>query len=183
MNFDKCIDTLKTGGIILHKTDTVWGLACDAQNPKAIERLKTIKNRDSNKALIVLIADITQLNIYVQQVPDVAWDLVEFAEKPLTVVYQKMKNLPQGLSADGSIGIRLVKDQHCHALLRRFGKGLVSSSANIAGGNTPQLYSQIDKQIIDAVDYVLPFEGPETANEASTIVKLDLDGGIKFLRK
>ncbi len=181
---ENALSTLKNGGILLHKTDTVWGLACDATNEKALNRIKNIKGRPDDKAFIILISDISQLNIYVDKVPDIAWDLVEFAEKPLTVIYPKAKNLPQCLlPADGSIAIRLVKDEHCKQLIYKFGKAIASTSANYTGNPTPKKYDQIEQQILDAVDFVEKIVGIEQSVEPSTMVKLGLNGDFAFIRK
>lgn len=181
---DKSLFNIKNGGVILHKTDTIWGLGCDATNPNAINKIKTIKVRPDEKAFIILISDISQLSIYVDKVPDIAWDLVEFAENPLTVIYPKGKNLPaEAMAADGSIAIRLVKDDHCRQLIHKFGKAIASTSANISGEKSPQKFSEISPLIIESVDYVEPFSGPEISMKPSTIVKLGLGGEYTVIRK
>jgi L-threonylcarbamoyladenylate synthase len=120
----------------------------------------------------------------VENVPDLAWDLIEFAEKPLTVVYEKGKNLPENVKAtDGSIAIRLVKDEACQQLLYKFGRAIASTSANIAGEKTPQKYNEIDEKIIEKVDYTLMNIGPDEALPPSTIVKLGANGDFSFIRK
>lgn len=183
-NIQNTINALKKGEIILHKTDTVWGLACDATDDKAIEKIINLKNRPADKSFILLVSDITQLNVYVEKIPDIAWDLVEFAEKPLTVIYPKGKNLPISVMAsDGSIAIRVVKEKRCRDLIYKFGKAIISTSANISGEKTPITFSDIKQEIKDKVDYIEQLEGLESISEPSTIVQLGLNGDFKFIRK
>lgn len=183
-NIQNTINALKKGGVILHKTDTIWGLACDADNEKAIEKIIKIKKRPADKSFILLISDITQLNIYVEKIPDIAWDIVEFAEKPLTVIYPKGKNLPLSvLASDGSIAIRVVKDKTCRDLIYKFGKAIVSTSANISGEKTPINFNEIKQEIKDEVDFIEQLVGQESISEPSTIVQLGLNGDFKFIRK
>jgi L-threonylcarbamoyladenylate synthase len=130
--YSDAIASLKSGGVILYPSDTIWGLGCDARMDASIEKLITIKNRPENKGLILLISKIEQLNEYVEQVPEIAWDLVEFAEDPLTVIYPKGKNVsPYLLGPEGSIAIRLLKDEFCKGLVYRYQRGIVSTSANV----------------------------------------------------
>ena len=181
---NKAIKILKDGGVILHKTDTIWGLACDATNEQAIEKLRIIKGRPDDKGFIILISDISQLSIYVEKVPDIAWDLVEFAEKPLTVIYAKGKNLPNNAMAnDGSLAIRLVKSEPCKQLIYIFGKPIISTSANISGNSTPQKFDQIDQRIKEKADFIEVFNGIESSSQASIIVKLGINGDFSFIRK
>lgn len=175
---------IKNGKIILHKTDTIWGLACDASNENAVNKLKEIKDRPDDKAFILLISDISQLSIYVEKVPDIAWDLVEFAENPLTVIYPKGKNVPKTtLANDGSIAIRLVKNGPCKELIYRFGKAIVSTSANISGEKSPRNFNEISEKIKQSVDYIELSKLPETEMKPSTIVKLGINGDFSFIRK
>ena len=182
---DKTVDALKQGKVILYPTDTIWGLGCDPTNKSAVLKLLEVKKRSKEKGIITLISDINQLIQYVDKIPDVAWDIVEFAEKPLTVVYQKGKSVDDLiLNADGSIAVRLVKDEFCQKLIRKFGKGLASTSANISSDKSPDNYSDISKEIIDGVDFVVDlYQERKEKQQASTIIKLDNDGTIKFLRK
>jgi L-threonylcarbamoyladenylate synthase len=181
---ENAIRILKEGGVILHQTDTIWGLACDASNEAAIQKLRNLKGRPDEKGFIILISDIGQLSQYVDKVPDIAWDLVEFAEKPLTVVYPKGKNLPSiAMADDGSVAVRLVKDDHCKMLIYKFKKALVSTSANISGSPSPLSFDQIDSKIKDSVDYILESTNIGSKAQVSTIVKLGLNGDFSFIRK
>jgi L-threonylcarbamoyladenylate synthase len=179
---ENALETLKSGGVILHLTDTIWGLACDPTNDLAIEKIQKIKHRAANKSFILLISEIGQLYNYVEKVPEIAWDIVEFAEEPLTIIYPKGKNVSEKvLAADGSIAIRLVKDKECLSLLAKFKKGLVSTSANISGAASPFSYDEIDSQVLNAVDYVVPSKA-ESKKKASKIIKLGIDGTFQIIR-
>jgi L-threonylcarbamoyladenylate synthase len=184
IDISESLVNIKNGKIILHKTDTIWGLACNVSDENAVKKLKEIKNRPDDKAFILLISDISQLSIYVEKVPDIAWDLVEFAENPLTVIYPKGKNVPKiALADDGSIAIRLVKNGPCKELIYKFGKAIVSTSANISGEKSPKNFKEIDEKIIQAVDYIEVSNLPETEMKPSTIVKLGINGDFSFIRK
>ena len=181
----KCIEVLKSGGTILYPTDTVWGIGCDATNDEAVKKIFAIKKREESKSLIILIDAPEKLNKYIREVPALAWDLIEYSEKPLTLVYSDAKNFAKNIiSDDGSIAIRIVKNDFCIALLRKFGKPLVSTSANISGENTPLSFNHITENILSQVDYVvnLPYEKHRTGTP-STIIKIETNGVIKFLRK
>lgn len=180
----KAADALRSGKVILYPTDTIWGLGCDASNSAAVKRIFEIKRRNDSKALITLISDINRLQDYVVKVPDIAWDIVEFAEKPLTVIYPKGKNVAQELLAeDGSIAIRVTKDKFCTDVMRLLRKPIVSTSANISGQDSPKSFSEINQEIINAADVVVDFRRDEKNDKASTIIKLELNGEIKFIRK
>src|SRR5690606_17007471 len=127
----EALDVLRAGGLILYPTDTIWGIGCDATQPAAVERVYQLKGRDQHKSLIVLLDTDSKLPAYVQEVPDVAYQLIEYTERPLTIVYSGAKNLADNLiAADGSIGIRIVQHPFCSPLLQRFRKPIVSTSAN-----------------------------------------------------
>jgi L-threonylcarbamoyladenylate synthase len=182
--YHEAIQTLKSGGVLLYPSDTIWGLGCDVRNEQAIEKILELKNRPASKGLIVLISKMEQLSEYVEQVPDLAWDLVEFAEDPLTIIYPKGKNVsPSLLGPDGSIAIRLVKDEFCKGLIYRYQRGIVSTSANLSGEPSPLNLAEIAPSIIAGVAHVLKNpvgEGP--AKKASKIVQLGLHGDYKLIR-
>ncbi len=182
---ERAVELLKQGKTFLYPTDTVWGLGCDATNAEAVKRIYDIKKREDNKALIVLIASIDQLWDYVAQIPEIAWDIVEFSEKPVTIIYPKGKNLaPNLMGEDGSIGIRLVKDEFCKKVIQKLRKPLVSTSANISGEASPAIYEEISEPIKNAVDYIVDWRRDDTVKKhPSTVMKLEMDGQIKFLRK
>jgi L-threonylcarbamoyladenylate synthase len=182
--YHEAIQTLKSGGVLLYPSDTIWGLGCDVRNEQAIEKILELKNRPASKGLIVLISKIEQLSEYVEQVPDLAWDLVEFAEDPLTVIYPKGKNVsPLLLGPDGSIAIRLVKDEFCKGLIYRYQRAIVSTSANLSGEASPLNFAGIAPSIMEGVDLIVKNpagEGP--AKKASKIVQLGLHGDYKLIR-
>jgi L-threonylcarbamoyladenylate synthase len=183
--YHEALQHLRHGDTILYPSDTIWGLGCDARNEKAIEKIFQLKQRPDNKALIVLISKIEQLSEYVLEVPEIAWNLVEFAEKPLTVIYPKGKNLPANLMGeDGSIAIRLVKDEFCKGLVHKFERAIVSTSANISGQSSPTKFENISSEIIDNVGFILKNPKGENKNtQPSQIIKLGLDFGFEFIRK
>ena len=179
------LDVLKRGGVILYPTDTVWGLGCDATNESAVKKIFEIKQRPESKSLIVLVADENQLNRYVNEVPVVVWDLIETADNPFTIVYPDVRGLASNVYAeDKSIGIRIVKDEFCQGLIHRFGKPIVSTSANISGEPTPRYFDEISEQIISKVDYVVNWRQHETASsQPSSIIKFFADGTFQIIRK
>ena len=182
--YHEAIQTLKSGGVLLYPSDTIWGLGCDVRNDQAIDKILELKNRPASKGLIVLISKIEQLSEYVEQVPDLAWDLVEFAEDPLTIIYPKGKNVSHSLlGPDGSIAIRLVKDEFCKGLIYRYQRAIVSTSANLSGEPSPLNFAGIAPSIVDGVDYVLKNSAGEgAAKKASKIVQLGLHGDYKLIR-
>jgi len=182
---NNALAVLKNGGVILYPTDTVWGLGCDATNEEAVAKIITIKGRASDKSFIVLLNTANQLQSYVTEIPDVAYELIDYAENPLTIVFSGAKNLAKNvISTDGSIAIRIVKHTFCEELIQRFRKPITSTSANISGQPTPQFFDEISQELIDAVDYVVDFEQElREAKKPSTIIKLGPSGQFSFIRK
>ena len=149
------INILKSGGVILYPTDTIWGIGCDATNVKAINKIFEIKKREKTKSVIILVENEKRLQDLVD-VPEMAWEIIDLSEKPVTIVYEKARNLPKELLAeDGSIGIRLVKDDFCRKLISKLNKPLVSTSANFSGDKSPMKFSDINPEIIDLVDFTV----------------------------
>jgi L-threonylcarbamoyladenylate synthase len=183
--YHEALQHLRKGETVLYPSDTIWGLGCDSRNEKAIEKLYQLKQRPENKSFIILISKIEQLSEYVVEVPEIAWTLVEFAEKPLTVIYPQGKNLPPNLlGADGSIAIRLVKDEFCKGLIYKFERAIVSTSANLSQQPSPKSFADIDPTIIENVGYILKNPAGESKNtQPSQIVKLGLGGDFEFIRK
>lgn len=183
---NSALEVLKNGGLILYPTDTIWGIGCDATNPQAVAKIFALKGRDQNKSLIILLDADSKIESYVRHVPDVAYDLIEFAENPLTIIFSGAKNLaPEVINEeDGSVGIRVVKHPFCQQLIQRFRKPIVSTSANLSGRASPASFSQIDQKIINGVDYVVDLEQDDTApKKPSTIMKIEPDGLFKFIRR
>jgi L-threonylcarbamoyladenylate synthase len=177
-------DILRKGGVILYPTDTVWGLGCDATNEQAVQKIFAIKKRNESKSMIVLVAESHQVEFYAS-VPEVTRDLVEFSEKPLTIIYPKAKGVAKSLMAeDGSIAIRVVKDEFCQQLITLLRKPLVSTSANISGEPAPANFSEISEAIKSNVDYVVNLRQDEMKKAIpSQIIKIGLDGVIEIIRK
>lgn len=180
----KALEVLRKGGIILYPTDTIWGIGCDATNAAAVKRVYDIKQREDSKSMLVLMENPNLMLGYIEEMPEVAWDLIEFAEKPTTIIYDGAKNLAANLiAADGSIGIRITKEAFTQKLIQRFRKPIVSTSANISGQPSPQNFSEISEEIKLKVDYVVSYRQGEKENPApSSIIKLGVSGLIKILR-
>jgi L-threonylcarbamoyladenylate synthase len=181
----KALEVLKAGGIILYPTDTIWGIGCDASNEKAVERIYRIKKREDSKSMLVLMENPALLERYVDDVPEVAWDLVEISSTPLTVIYPKAKNMAANLIAeDGSIGIRFTKEEFTMKLLQQFRRPIVSTSANISGEKSPAFFGEISEEIKSQVDYVVEYrQDDKTPAQPSSIIKLGPGGQIDIIRK
>jgi L-threonylcarbamoyladenylate synthase len=181
----KALKVLREGGIILYPTDTIWGIGCDATNTEAVRKIYKLKQRDEAKSMIILLDTANKLESYVSDVNPLAFDLVEYAENPLTLVMPGAKNIsPALIGADGSIGIRIVKSQFCEQLIQRLKKPLVSTSANISGKPSPLYFSQVDDEIINGVDYVVDIDQhSKEIKNPSTIMRLEPSGKFEFLRR
>lgn len=181
---EKLVENLKSGGIILYPTDTIWGLGCDATNIDAINRIFEIKNREKAKSLIILVESEKRLQDLVD-VPAMAWEIIDLSEKPVTIIYDNPRNLPQELLAeDGSIGIRLVKDNFCKRLISKLNKPLVSTSANFSGEKSPMQFSEISLDLQKKVDAIAEESRDKVAEwKGSSIIKVWSDGRIKILRE
>jgi len=182
---NRALEVLRDGGLILYPTDTIWGIGCDATNADAVEKIFKLKGRSSEKSLIILLDTDNKLQSYVKDVPEVAYDLVAFAENPLTIIYSGAKNLASNVVAeDGSVGIRIVRQEFCTQLLQRFRKPIVSTSANLSGESPPDSFAEICAEILEGVDYVVNWEQNIVSNpKPSTIMKLESGGKFSFLRK
>ncbi len=181
----RALKVIQEGGIILYPTDTIWGIGCDATNTDAIQKIYQLKQRDEAKSMIILLDTENKLESYINEVNPLAYDLIEYAENPLTLVMPGAKNISPALIAiDGSIGIRISKHPFCQQLIQRFRKPIVSTSANISGKPSPQYFSQIDDEIINGVDYVVDIEQHDMEiRTPSTIMKLAPDGRFEFIRR
>lgn len=179
------IEVLKKGGLILYPTDTIWGIGCDATDEDAVRRVYELKKRNDSKALLVLVDSMSKVDFYVNDIPDVAWDLVELADKPLTVIYSSARNLASNLLAeDGSVGIRVTKEVFSNELCKRFRKAIVSTSANVSGSPSAGCFMEISEEIKNGVDYIVKFRQDEQAGASpSSIVKLGKGGQVQVIRK
>ena len=176
---------MSEGGVILYPTDTIWGIGCDATNEEAVRRVYEIKQRQDSKAMLVLVDSSVKVDFYVRDVPEVAWDLIDLADKPLTIIYSGARNLAANLLAeDGSVGIRLTNEDFSKRLCQQFRKAIVSTSANISGQPSPKNFSEISEEVKSAVDYIVGYRQEEISNpKPSSIIKLDKGGVIKIIRE
>ena len=198
----KALETLRAGGIILYPTDTVWGIGCDATNPEAVAKVYEIKRRADSKSLVLLASDIDMVARYVKEIPEMAIQLVEVNDKPMTIIYPgaivgqkpaaagEMPKADRGALAfntvaeDGTVGIRIPMMDFCQQLVYRLGRPLVSTSANISGEPTPKRYSEISEEIRSAVDHIVePSLEHGSTGQSSSIIKVGLDYSIEIIRK
>lgn len=186
MNEDikKACQVMREGGVILYPTDTIWGIGCDATNEAAVRRVYEIKQRADSKAMLVLVDTPVKVDFYVQDVPEIAWDLIDVADKPLTIIYSGARNLaPNLLAEDGSVGIRVTNEEFSRRLCQQFRKAIVSTSANISGRPSPHNFAEISDDIKSAVDYIVSFRQDEKVNpKPSSIIKLGVGGEIQIIR-
>ena len=176
---------MREGGVILYPTDTIWGIGCDATNEDPVRRVYEIKQRQDSKAMLVLVDSSVKVDFYVRDVPEVAWDLIDLADKPLTIIYSGARNLAANLLAeDGSVGIRVTNEDFSKRLCQQFRKAIVSTSANISGQPSPKNFSEISEEVKSAVDYIVGYRQEEISNpKPSSIIKLDKGGVIKIIRE
>lgn len=182
----EALKVLKDGGTILYPTDTVWGLGCDATKPDAVKKIYDIKHRADSKSLVLLACDLDMIARYIKKIPDIAIDLVEVNDKPMTLIYPGADaNLlaHNVVAEDGSVGIRVPLNDFCVQLVRKLRRPLVSTSANISGEPTPRNYAEIPEEIRSAVDYIVdPFLEASSTGIASQIIKVEIDGQVKIIR-
>lgn len=180
----KCIEALRAGGIIIYPTDTVWGIGCDATDSKAVRRVFELKQRADSKALITLVDSVAALERTVESVPEVAYQLLDVAVDPLTVVYDRGIGVaPELLADDGSIGVRITTEEFSRELCRRFRKPLVSTSVNISGCPAPGCFDEIDPEILAKADYVCTYGRDKCGSKPSTVIKISDGGLFRILRK
>lgn len=184
-DFRQCLETLRNGGVILYPTDTVWGIGCDATNEIAVKRIYEIKQRADSKAMLVLVDSTARIMNYVDTVPDIAWDLAEISEKPLTIIYPQAKNIVENLlAADKSIGIRVTAEPFSKKLCEMLRRPIVSTSANIHGLPTPKYFCEIDSLIKERVDYIVQYrQNDVTKSSPSSIIKVGINGEVKIIRE
>lgn len=181
----RAVETMRKGGVILYPTDTVWGIGCDATNVEAVARIYKIKQRDDSKAMICLVDSDARLQRYVRNVPDVAWQLLDCADKPTTVILDGAVNLaPNLIAEDGSVALRITKEPFSKELCFRFQKAIVSTSANLSGLPAAQNYCDIAPEILDAVDYVCWSRRQEhKPHTPSSVIKLGIGGEVQIIRR
>ena len=202
----KALEVLRNGGIILYPTDTVWGIGCDATDPEAVAKVYAIKNREDSKSLVLLASDMDMICRYVREVPEMAVQLVEVNDKPMTIIYPGAvagpsrvtssaveRSLPKAdrrclafntVAEDGTVGIRIPMMDFCQQLVAKFGRPIVSTSANISGEPTPKKFAEISEQIKSAVDHIVePSLERGSTGHSSSIIKVGLDYSIEIIRK
>lgn len=181
----KAVEVMRAGGIILYPTDTIWGIGCDASNSAAVRRIFELKQRSDSKSMLSLIDSDAKLGYYVPDIPDVAYDLMDLSEKPLTIIYDNVRHMaPELIADDGSAGIRITREEFSRELCRRMGGAVVSTSANISGQPSPANYSEIADEIKSGVDYIVEYRRAEqTRSVASGIIKLGSGGLVKVIRE
>ena len=186
MNEDlkKACDVLRKGGLILYPTDTIWGIGCDATNEEAVQRVYTLKQRADNKAMLLLLGNEARLESYVQEVPEIAWSLIEVADRPLTLIYPGARNMaPNLIAEDGSVGIRITREEFSRRLCEQFRRPVVSTSANISGQPAPHTFQEIAEEIKQGVDYIVQYRQDDlTAAQPSSIIKLGAGGLFQIIR-
>jgi len=181
---NNCNKVLQQGGLILYPTDTVWGIGCDATNPEAVKKVYALKKREDTKALICLVANQAMLERHVKEVPDVAYDIMDLATKPTTIVFDNPMGIASNLVAeDNTLAIRVASDKFCQYLINKFRKPIVSTSANISGNPTPKQFKDIDEEILKGVDYVVNLQDENKNPSPSSIIKLSNDGKVKVIRE
>lgn len=175
---------IQNGGIILYPTDTVWGIGCDASNEEAVQKVYALKKREESKSMIVLLNGEKMMYTVFKDIPEVAWQLIDFAEKPTTLILDKPRNVAKNIiAADDTLAIRIVKEPFCFKLMERMKRPLVSTSANISGDITPKSFKEISPEIIKGVDYVVNLHREKICKNPSTIIKLTLDSKVQIIRK
>ena len=193
-SFAEAVRVLREGGVILYPTDTIWGIGCDATDPAAVDRIFRIKARPEAKSLVLLASDLDMVARYVRAIPEMALDLVEVNDKPMTIIYPDAVVAPvprhdrrflagNAVAADGSVGIRIPLMDELREAIRRFGRPIVSTSANVSGEPSPRVFADIPESIRSAVDYVVdPSLESLSTGLASQIIKLSLSGEFKIIR-
>ena len=209
MEIQKALEVLRNGGVILYPTDTVWGIGCDATDPAAVAKVYEIKKRADSKSLVLLASDMDMICRYVKEVPEMAVQLVEVNDKPMTIIYPDAvvgpspvissevgKSSPvfpkadrrclafNTVAEDGTVGIRIPMMDFCQQLVAKFGRPIVSTSANISGEPTPKKFDEISQEIRDAVDHIVdPSLERGATGQSSSIIKVGLDYSIEIIRK
>lgn len=177
-------DSLKQGKLLLYPTDTVWGIGCDATNYKAIEKIFQLKKRQESKSMICLVSDLNMLSQYVAHIPEAAYAILKYADKPTTIIYNDPINVAENLiSNDNTLAIRIVKDDFCQKLIKKLKRPLVSTSANISGQPSPRSFKEIHHDILKGVDYIVNLHRDKKSSNPSSIIKLGNDGTVKIIRE
>ena len=181
---EKASEIIKNGGIILYPTDTIWGIGCDPKNEKALDKINDLKGRTKDKNFIILVDSDRLLNRYAKIIPEVCYDLIDYANQPLTIIYPKGQFVaPQVLAEDGSIGIRLTKDEFCSKLIQKLKSGITSTSANLSGEKSPKNFEEISDKIKNGVDYIVNLKKKKKKAKPSQIIKIGENSEVTIIRK
>ncbi len=179
-----CHNILENGGIILYPTETSWAIGGDATNEKAINSIRNLKQSSPNERIISMVANDAMLERYVATVPDLAYDIMDLATKPTSIIYDSPKGFAKNLlGVDGSIAVRVTTDKFCSYLIGRFKKPIVAASASIMGKPVPKSFKEIDAGILAGVDYVVNLQQDIKITNPSSIIKLGNDGTVKIIRQ
>ena len=177
------LNTLKKGGLLLYPTDTIWGIGCDAANAEAVDKIYKLKQREESKSMICLVSDMKMLQQYVEEVPEAAYDIMKYAARPTTIIYDKPIRIAENLIAkDNTLAIRVTNDPFCQKLIRKLRRPLVSTSANLSGTASPKEFKEITPAILEGVDYVVNLHRTKKNTQPSTIIQLKNDGTVKVIR-
>ncbi len=180
---NNALESLQNKGILLYPTDTVWGIGCDATDKNAVEKVFNIKQRSESKSLIILVDSLEMLEQYIDEVPDTLLEILKKFNRPTTVIYKNPTGLAKNVIAiDNTVAIRIVQDKFCKKLIKRFGKPIVSTSANISGEPAPTSFKEIDISILDTVDYVVNLQHDKKTKATSRIIMINKDGLVKVIR-
>ena len=199
---EKALEVLRSGGIILYPTDTVWGIGCDATDPEAVAKIYSLKKRSDSKSLVLLASGLDMVCRYVKEIPEMAVQLVEVNDKPMTIIYPGAivgpsptgpDSMPKpdrhslafnAVAEDGTVGIRIPMMDFCQQLISRFGRPIVSTSANVSGESTPKKYAEVSETIVSGVDHIVdPSLERGSTGQSSSIIKVGLDYSIEIIRK
>lgn len=181
---DKAVNVLRAGGVILYPTDTIWGIGCDATNDEAVQKVFAIKQRDDSKSLIILLDQDSKLNRYIREIPEAAWDILDHVDKPTTLILDGAYNISEKvIAADGSVGVRICKQELCQKIIRKLNRPLVSTSANLSGTKAPASFHEVSDHIRSGVDYIVDVPRYyEATGKASSIIKLDKHSNVSIIR-
>jgi L-threonylcarbamoyladenylate synthase len=181
---DRAIEELNKGGVILYPTDTIWGIGCDATNEEAIKKIYSIKQRSESKSLITIVSSDAMLQRFISEVPELAWDIMDLATKPTTIIYSNPTGLARNAIADdNTVGVRVVREGFANKLIHKFNKPIISTSANISNSPSPISFDTINEHIKKAVDYTVGAQFESNNSEPSSILKIAMNGEIEILRK
>ncbi len=184
-DLEGALTTLRNGGVILYPTDTIWSIGCDATNPQAIEKVRRIKQNSAARSFEILVDSIQMLKNYVEHLHPKIETLLIYHVRPLTVVFDRPRNLPLDLAApDGTAAFRLVQDEFCRQLIEHLNRPILASYASIGDLTYPVNFGAISSEIIEGVDFVVKYRQHEKAvGEPSVMVKLSRRDELIFLRE